>query len=398
MQNGLKGFKAMDKDNREELEQFFHHYMSALENQDAEALASMWADQAQDRAISIYGLSDGIDAISKSLRKRLVDDLVSIHIVSSEMEVIDQQELSALLYISYDGVFVWSGKKEAVEQTVIETQYLKKDSDGNWKIEYAHQSVPYAQFTKSDAENQSVIIDEMLDLLLGKEGARPRSFRDRRNLLDEKLSKLTSEKITPALLHLQDSLITLEKQHTALTALPFIMSDEQNLSVWSGEPSRLAVDVLISFMKPDQSYDPWLSRRAGLGLQKDNYYHRHILKDKTWTTSNYNLPVKAVIEVALDPVYGLYTPAKKEAFQKALDEAIEKITAAGYHSAAVLPGWRDVLNIPLASGSLQIAESLDKAIHKENSPLKKAVLISAKSDQSRALQSAVDDVNHPQVI
>ncbi len=60
--------------------------------------------------------------------------------------------------------------------------------------------------------------------------------------------------------------------------------------------------------------------------------------------------------------------------------------------------WRDVLNIPLASGSLQIAESLDKAIDQENSPLKKAVLISAKSDQSRALQSAIDDVNHPQVI
>ncbi len=380
----------MEKNIREELERFYHQYIQTLEDQDIEGMNELWMNDPQTRAVSIYGVSDGFDEIKQNIETHLQGDIKEINMISNEMEVINASDDHALVYLTYTVILVYKNQKQAHEQNIIETQYLKRDASGKWKIEYQHQSIPNIGVMQSDSLNQSKIIDEMLELINGNQ-SRPRSLKERRHLLEHKLGQLTSEEITPKLIELQNQLIALQKQHTALTALAFIMSEDQKISVWTGDASRLTVDCLISFMKSSQSYDPWLSKSAGLGLQKENLNHLHLNHSKTWVSGNYNLPVKGVIEVSFDPIYGLYTDKKQEAFRSALHEAIDKANARGYKSIAIMPGWKDVLNIPSAKGSEQLVSEVINRLEDPESTLNKAVLVSSRGEQARALQSTIDD-------
>ncbi len=379
----------MGTDQRKELEEFNERYLNALEQRDPQAMIDLWKQSDQDRCISIYGVTDGSENIRRQMERVLREDLTYLHLISSEMEILSLHEDNALVYASYETVMAGSSHPQPASQQVIETRFLIREN-GQWKLSCLHQSIPNAAVEKKDHENQAVLVDEMLELIGAGSANRPRSFRDRKNLLENLLANLTEEQITPKLLELQASLLRMERENLALTALPFIMDENQNLSVWTGEPARLAVDGLISFMKPYQSYDPWLSKKTGLGLQRDNYYHRHILKEKTWTNTNYELPVKGIIEVTSDPVFGLYTPPKQEAFKEAFSEAIRQAEKAGYRTVAVLPGWRDVIHVPITQGAADLSELLEQAIENPDSSIQKAVLISAKNDQTRALRSAAD--------
>lgn len=124
----------MEKNIREELECFYHQYIQTLEDQDIEGMNELWMNDPQTRAVSIYGVSDGFDEIKQNIETHLQGDIKEINMISNEMEVIDASDDHALVYLTYTVILVYKNQKQAHEQNIIETQYLKRDASGNGKL------------------------------------------------------------------------------------------------------------------------------------------------------------------------------------------------------------------------------------------------------------------------
>lgn len=94
----------------------------------------LWMNDPQTRAVSIYGVSDGFDEIKQNIETHLQGDIKEINMISNEMEVIDASDDHALVYLTYTVILVYKNQKQAHEQNIIETQYLKRMRQGNGKL------------------------------------------------------------------------------------------------------------------------------------------------------------------------------------------------------------------------------------------------------------------------
>lgn len=366
-------------------------YLEAVEHRSWQEMSHLWSDDAAVRAVTVFGIFDGSDSIQKGMTEDFRNKILNIQILDSEPEIIDCTENRALIYLSYNAVVTFAGSQEALNRTVHETHFLEREYDGNWKLHYIHQSIPEDLNPEMQEDSQNTLVQKIL-AMLGQDGdERLKSLKDRKNRIEQLFTDIKEEQITPELIHLQEQLLRTQQQNTALTSLPFIMGNDQRIAIWSGEPARLAVDSLISFMNENQLYDPWLSKSAGLGLQKDNYYHRHILKENNWVTGNYALPVKGIAEISMAPVYGLFTPKKQEDFESGIIDSLKKASDHNYRSAAVLPGWKDVLNVPVQKGAEIIVSAIENQMSDPENNLERIILISAKAEQAKALGKALDD-------
>lgn len=399
--------KPMDQASRKELEDFFEQYIQAIEDRDAETLISLWRESDEDRAITIFGIYDGIDSIRNDLyQDSFLNEVQSAHVTRSESEILDQGEGRVLLYGAYHAAVLREGKNTLERRDFIVTMDLHKEADG-WKIAVLHQSVVPLANMQDPQQKQEKLLDLMLEIVHSKEMlAKTRGSRDRRTQLQQAFRQIHPDLITNDLMNLESEYLSLERKDSALTAFPFIMSEEDHMAVWTGEPNRLAADALISFIGPDQSYDEALSRSAGLLLKKENAEQMQDLPavgdsgihGKVWMVNGTHLPVKSVIVIAMDPVYGLYTRQKSQVFSWLIDQALKMAKEAGYKNLAILPGWRSRLNVPVLTGANILTTQVEQQILDPDSPLKQAVLIPDRNDMRKTLLTKIDELKKAEAI